>query len=198
METRDRILLAAREVIRTRGLVRATTREIARAAGVSEGTLYNHFTNKEEMFLNALGDLPSGFVSLVRELPGRAGAKTVRANLMELALAGLDFYGDAIPMGASILADPELLSRHRELLAARGAGPQRANEAVAAYIRAEQALGRASSATDPEATAYLLLGALYQRVYWREFLGHEVDPEADRKFVERLMETLSHALSAER
>ena len=36
--------------MRGKGLVRATTKEIARAAGLSEGTLYNHFANKEELF----------------------------------------------------------------------------------------------------------------------------------------------------
>src|SRR5215210_7138434 len=48
--TRERILAAAREVMLSKGLVRATTKEIARAADLSEGTLYNHFANKEELF----------------------------------------------------------------------------------------------------------------------------------------------------
>ncbi|HZU16911.1 MAG TPA: helix-turn-helix domain-containing protein, partial [Candidatus Dormibacteraeota bacterium] len=40
---RERIVAAAARVIRERGVVNATTREIAREAGVSEGSLYNHF-----------------------------------------------------------------------------------------------------------------------------------------------------------
>src|SRR5688572_8727604 len=44
--TRERILAAARAVMLKKGLVRATTKEIARAADVSEGTLYNHFASK--------------------------------------------------------------------------------------------------------------------------------------------------------
>lgn len=194
METRERILEAAREVILTKGLVRATTKEIARAAGVSEGTLYNHFTNKEQMFLSALGQLPSGFISLVVRLPGRAGSESVRALLRELALVGLDFYADAIPMGASIFADPELLARHRELLAERGVGPQRANDLLAAYLRAEQEQGRVASTADADALAFLLLGAIYQRAYWREFLGQDIDPRADARFVESLLDTLDCAI----
>lgn len=194
VETRQRILDAARQVIIDRGLVRATTREIARAAGVSEGTLYNHYSSKEAIFLAALSQLPSGFFSLVRGLPGRAGSGSVRGNLAELALAGIDFYGEAIPMGASIFADPSLLRRHRELLAEHGAGPQRANEAVAAYLRAEQKLGRIRLDVDPDALAYLLLGALYQRVYWREFLGHDADRHGDEQFVERVLDTLARTL----
>ncbi len=195
MATRERILQAARSVILARGLVRATTREIARAAVVSEGTLYNYFTSKEELFLAALGQLPSGFISLIVGLPRRAGTETVRAILRDVARAGLDFYREAIPMGASIFADVDLLARHRELLASRGAGPQRANEAVAAYLRGEQDLGRVARGADPEAVAYLLLGALYQRAYWEQFLGEESSPEADEQFIERLLDTLSCALS---
>jgi AcrR family transcriptional regulator len=194
-ETRDRIVDAARRVILTKGLVRATTKEIAAAAGVSEGTLYNYFPSKEEMFLVALGQLPADFIAKVIALPRRAGNESVRSVLTDLARVGIAFYGDAIPMGASIFADPELLARHRELLAQRGAGPQRANEAVAAYLRAEQNLGRVRADADAEAIAYLLLGAIYQRAYWREFLGQATSPEADERFVESLMDTLDCALT---
>lgn len=194
METRERIVDAARRVILTKGLVRATTKEIAAAASVSEGTLYNHFANKEEMFLSALAQLPSGFIAVIIGLPRRAGSDSVRAVLTDLARLAVDFYADAIPMGASIFADPELLARHRELLRSRGAGPQRANEGVAAYLRAEQDLGRVRPDADPEAIAYLLLGALYQRAYWRQFLGEVGSAEADEQFVERLMDTLDCAL----
>jgi AcrR family transcriptional regulator len=190
MGTRERILEAAREVMLSKGLVRATTKEIARAAGVSEGTLYNHFANKEELFLCTLNQLPSGFVTLMRGLHERVGTATVRDVLTEVAHSALDFYGEAIPMGASFFADPELLARHRELLKERGAGPQRANEAVAAYLRAEQGLGRVRADADPEAAAYMLLGAIYQYVYWRQFLGESPEPAESERFISGLLDSL--------
>jgi AcrR family transcriptional regulator len=193
--TRERILAAAREVMRGKGLVRATTKEIARAAGLSEGTLYNHFANKEELFLCTLNELPSGFVSLIRGLQERAGTEAVQSVLEQIARSALDFYGEAIPMGASFFADPELLARHRELLQQRGAGPQRANEAVAAYLRTEQGIGRVRGDADPDAVAYMLLGALYQYIYWRQFLGQQRQPEADNHFVEGLLSTLDRVLT---
>src|SRR4051812_30499934 len=182
-DTRQRILAAAREVLLGKGLVRATTREIARAAGVSEGTLYNHFANKEELFLCTLSELPSGFVTLMRGLHERVGTETVPTVLSQVAASALEFYAEAVPMGASFFADPELLARHRELLQQRGAGPQRPNEAVAAYLRAEQKLGRVRGDADPVAVAYMLLGALYQHVYWRQFLGQPQEPDADGRFI---------------
>lgn len=195
MTTRERILEAARRVIREQGLVRATTKEIARAAGVSEGALYVHFANKEALFLHALGELPSGFIPLVRKLSARAGSGQVRETLAEVARAAVVFYADAIPMGASIFADPTLLAHHRELLARRHAGPHRANELLAVYLRAEQELGRIRVDADADVVAFLLLGAIYQRVYWREFLGEEADPAADERFIAGVLDTIERDIT---
>src|SRR6266511_2411309 len=52
---RERIVAAAIQVIRERGVTRATTKEIARAAKVSEGSIYNHFENKTALFGAAFG-----------------------------------------------------------------------------------------------------------------------------------------------
>ncbi len=46
-ETRERILLAARDVMSRKGRRGATTREIADVAGVNEATLFRHFGNKD-------------------------------------------------------------------------------------------------------------------------------------------------------
>jgi AcrR family transcriptional regulator len=50
-ETRERIVLAAREVIARKGKRGATTREIADTAGVNEATLFRHFGNKEQLII---------------------------------------------------------------------------------------------------------------------------------------------------
>jgi AcrR family transcriptional regulator len=48
-KTRDRLLEAAIKVLATAGIAGATTREIARVAGVSEVTLFRYFQNKEQL-----------------------------------------------------------------------------------------------------------------------------------------------------
>jgi AcrR family transcriptional regulator len=50
-ETRERILVAAREVIGRKGKRGATTREIAEVAGVNEATLFRHFGTKESLLV---------------------------------------------------------------------------------------------------------------------------------------------------
>lgn len=54
-KTKDRLLQAAIEVFATAGVVGATTREIARVAGVNEVTLFRHFQSKEQL-LGAVAD----------------------------------------------------------------------------------------------------------------------------------------------
>ncbi len=47
--TRTRLLKAAKEVFESAGIAKATTREIARVAGVNEVTLFRHFQSKEQL-----------------------------------------------------------------------------------------------------------------------------------------------------
>ena len=49
--TRDRILEAALRLFHEHGYRGATTAEIARQAGVAEGTIYRYFKDKKELFL---------------------------------------------------------------------------------------------------------------------------------------------------
>ncbi|HKD35641.1 MAG TPA: TetR/AcrR family transcriptional regulator [Pirellulales bacterium] len=48
-QTRKRILDAAIELFRTRGFEAATTRDLASAAGIATGTVFNYFPNKESI-----------------------------------------------------------------------------------------------------------------------------------------------------
>jgi AcrR family transcriptional regulator len=50
-ETREGILAAARQLFREQGFEAATTRDLARAAGIAAGTLFNYFPSKEAIVL---------------------------------------------------------------------------------------------------------------------------------------------------
>ena len=177
MSTRDRMLDAAAHVMRTRGLARATTKEIAKAAGFSEAALYKHFRDKTDLFLAVLGERsPSALGSLLAGLGDRVGTGSVQDTLEEIARAAIAFYGQTFPMGASLFSDPPLLAAHRATLDERGAGPQHLNEALADYLAAERKGGRVRPEVDPESAAALLLGACFQHA----FLSHFTDrPDGD-------------------
>src|SRR5579863_9663059 len=49
--TKERILEAALQLFREKGLEGTTTREISRKAGIAEGTLFNYFKTKEDLAL---------------------------------------------------------------------------------------------------------------------------------------------------
>lgn len=190
MNTRERILEAAEQVIRSRGFARATTKDIARAAGCSEGSLYNHFKGKEDLFLCILRERLPAFIQQVIRFPERAGHGTVQENLRELANTALTFYQQAIPLGASILSEPELLERQRQVLHRRNAGPHKANELLAAYLREEQHRGRISADANPEAAAAAILGACFQRAYVAEFLGAPPSDTQPDVFIDNLLDTV--------
>jgi TetR/AcrR family fatty acid metabolism transcriptional regulator len=54
---REQIVEAATQVFAEKGFRRATTREVARTAGVSEGTIYNYFEDKDSLLLAILDRL---------------------------------------------------------------------------------------------------------------------------------------------
>ena len=63
--TKKRILVAAELVFSRDGLQGATTREIARQAGVNEVTLFRHFRTREELLRATLDQACTTFESLV-------------------------------------------------------------------------------------------------------------------------------------
>ncbi|MEZ4619145.1 MAG: TetR/AcrR family transcriptional regulator [Caldilineaceae bacterium] len=190
LNTRTRILQAAADIMYQKGIARATTKEIARRAGCSEGNLYNYFGTKEEIFLAILNEQLPDFVPLLAKLPERVGKGSVVATLQEVARAALRFFNQSIPMGAAFFAERTLLTRHRALLKARDAGPHKFNEAVKQYLTAEQQIGRVAETVDLETVADLLIGACFTRAYWRQFIGEETSSKSDEEFIESLLQTL--------
>jgi AcrR family transcriptional regulator len=195
LETRERMVEAAERVMRSKGLARSTTKEIAREAGYSEGAIYKHFESKEELFICVLTERLPSFVGILGELPRRAGQEALGGVLGEVASAALAFYGESFPMSASIFSEPGLLARHREEIRKRGAGPQKANEALAAYLEDERKLGRVREDADPEAAAAMLLGACFQRAFFKSFSGESDVPVQEEGFVENIVRTLVRSLS---
>jgi AcrR family transcriptional regulator len=189
-ETRERIVDAAAEVMETLGLAKATTRQIATRAGYSEATLYKHFDSKIELFLTVLDERLPGLVGLLTRLPDHAGQGVVAERLEEVAIQATRFYERVFPMLASLFAEPAVLARYRESLAAVGAGPHQANETLAAYLQAERRLGRIDASIDPEAAAAMLLGACVQRAFFIALSGTPISAGERTRFAASLVTCL--------
>ena len=77
-----------------------------------------------------------------------------------MRLAGL--RDQIIPLELAIAADPELAAQRRRAMAAAGTSlPPGPPEAIAAYLAAEQRLGRVRADLDPREAAGVLLGVLF-------------------------------------
>ncbi|WP_030160326.1 TetR/AcrR family transcriptional regulator [Streptomyces sp. NRRL S-244] len=172
--TPERLLDAAEKLMRTIGLANTTTKAIAREAGCSEAALYKHYANKEELFVRVLMERTPNAGPLMAELDRDHAERSVEEGLAAIARHASLFYADAMPMAASLFAEPALLTRHREGVQEIGTGPHVVRDALAGRLRRELERGRLRPDADPEAAAALLLGACFQRAFFLHFSGPEV------------------------
>ncbi len=175
MAARDTILDAAESVMRTKGIARATTKEIAREAGYSEALLYKHFADKQEIYMAVMRER-SGAVTNPDEYVGR---DSVADNLVELTLGLMAFYVVSFPISASLFSDTALLVGWRDAMIARGGGPRIPLRALEGYLEAEQSLGRVPADVDVRRAAALLCGAAFQHAVFAAFDGLDAVPNAD-------------------
>ncbi|MGW1168799.1 TetR/AcrR family transcriptional regulator [Streptomyces sp. NPDC001153] len=191
---RVRILDAAHELMLTVGLARATTKEIARAAGCSEAALYKYFDSKEDLFVRVLAERLPRLTPLLNGLAAKPGQGTLEGNLTEIARQAALFYEQSFPIAASLYAETQLKRRHDDALRTLGAGPHRPIQDLDAYLRAEQAVGRVRADADTFAAASLLLGACAQRAFAYDATDTGERPSVDA-FAARLARTLLGGIS---
>src|ERR1700738_2158167 len=79
--TRARILEAAEQVVRERGLARATTKEIGRAASLSESPRTNPYQGKNDLFLAMVPSRPGSLQQDVAALRAGVGSGDLERKL---------------------------------------------------------------------------------------------------------------------
>src|SRR6266496_5136190 len=84
-QTRESIAETARRLFAERGFDDVTVAEVARAAAVSEGTVFNYFPTKEELFYSGMEVFEAKLVEAVRERPP---GESVLAAFRRFVLAG--------------------------------------------------------------------------------------------------------------
>jgi len=165
-DTRQALMDAALDVFVQRGFARATTREIAQTAGVAEGTIYRHFTDKHALFQAVFFSVAGAMIDEFRRIPERAGQGTLRENLEYLFGLIAAQQKRLSPLMASMWADPEVASGFHEQIREQGLagfeldGPVMV---VAEYIRAEQAKGRIRDDVDAEEAATVVVAVPFAR-----------------------------------
>jgi AcrR family transcriptional regulator len=185
-ETRQRLVAAAEEVLQREGVAGLTTKSVARVAGRSEGSIYNHFADRLELILAVIDARLPEFIAVLADLvPGR---RTVAENLERVARSGIAFERTMLPLVGGLAADPGLLARFKAVMLPADKGPHRRHRGITAYLEGEKALGRIDSDADCAALALLLIGGWREAVF-QELFGRPPVParDAPRRIVASLL-----------
>jgi AcrR family transcriptional regulator len=172
---KDRLIVATERLLCSSGLARITTRDIAQEAKVAEGALYHHFSDKAELLIAVVLQGVGDFRKVLESLALQVGQSSVQKNLERVLASAYDFHHRIAPMICSLFADHELLARVRNIMTERCIGPAKAASLLAAYLRAEQRLGRVAADADVETTAELLLAASWSRASFSHFFALGAD-----------------------
>lgn len=182
----ERILEAARALFLERGYG-VSTAEIARAADVSEGTLFKRFATKSALFGAAMG-LPD--IDLAPVVARLVGARDVRTNLTELGGTIVAFFRTKMPRLMMLWAQPALNPLDALKDCGGSASPQRMLKDLALYLEREQNAGRLRGGVDAAVAARMLIGALHSFVFFEVVEGAEADPERTRALVAAAVDVL--------
>jgi AcrR family transcriptional regulator len=153
---RGEILVAAERVFGVRGLGSAKMEEIALATGVSVGTLYNHFEDREALLSALLDERRAEVRARMDEVLERTKGEPFRVQLTEFLSVTVEHFSRHRPLFA-MLVEEELRSGRGRL---RG---QTAFKEVTARYRTLVERGLEQGALRPEDAALypaLLLGLI--------------------------------------
>ncbi|MFT5429963.1 MAG: AcrR family transcriptional regulator [Myxococcota bacterium] len=184
----ETILDAARALFLDKGWT-ASTAAIAKAAGVSEGTLFKRFGTKFRLFQAAMGmkdvDVELSFGSLV-------GQNSIRENLETIGERLVAFFRDLLPRMQRVCGhpgfDPAEFMRSEE-----DPPPLRAIRNLSHYIGAEIKLGRLRPC-DSEVIARVLLGSVHAYVFHEQVGLNEKLPLAAPTYIRGLVDALLNGI----
>ncbi len=156
----QQILDAARTEFLAHGFTKASTVDIARSAGVSEGSIFNRFTTKDNLFRAAMDDAQPPALAL----DGYIGQGDLRKNLIRITVESVHFLSSLLPKLMLRWSERELgpqatvCSRPREVL-----------RALTDFFKAEKALGRVGG--DPPIIARMFMGAVWNYCFMQTVAG---------------------------
>jgi len=156
-QRKEAILAAAFPLFAARGSEGATTRDLAKAAGVTEPILYRHFPSKADLFAavvaRATERVLAGIDGIVRPTRGASARLVALASRLEELLGGFDLELRVLNGAAATHADPATTSLVRDAYGRIGAALSRALEGgglrrgvrptVAGHLLLEMGLGAA-------------------------------------------------------
>jgi AcrR family transcriptional regulator len=187
-DRRAAILAAAATCFAERGYQRATTKEIARLAGVAEGTIYRHFPSKQALFFTFLeGMVLAPLMTILQSGQGLDDAQIVRAFLADR----LQRFADQRDLIKSFLAeaffDPQVAAELAERIIKPG------TLVGELYVQQRIAEG-AFRAMDPALAVRGLLGLVFVHFFFWALMPEEIDRYPREALVDELTQLFLHGV----
>jgi AcrR family transcriptional regulator len=190
----NEILDAALAVFAERGYRNTRLEHVGEAAGVTKGTIYHYFTNKEDLLLRAIEHRREEAFGRIDELlRDKTAPVSTRLRLMlrrwfadmtkeRLAIVTLLVQGIA----------HEAPEAHRKWLAG---GPTAAARMIATLVREGQARGEFRPDADGDVAARLLVSGLLQQTVWQQYSDDAPGlAVAQDRLVDSALELFLHSL----
>ena len=160
----DELLEIARTVFVESGFG-ASSKEIARRAGVSEGVLFQRFSTKEELFFSAMIPPPVDLTELFRH-PKAQGAALLEA----ITFAMLDYFRATLPVLIPLMSHPSF--RFEDFAARQPDSPLVAlRRHLMEFMMTEKRAGRIG-AVDPGAAALLVWSTAHTVAFFERMGAH--------------------------
>lgn len=166
---REHILEAAVQVFAEKGFHRAKVKDVAKAAGIADGTVYNYFASKDELLLGILkglnesGERPKAFAE-GSSLDFKAFFTVYLRHRLELLFENADVFQAVLP---EVIADATLRKRYLEAVVTP------TTQLAETYFRAQIEAGEIRAVDVPlmtRAVSGMVLGLLVQLMLGDETL----------------------------
>lgn len=170
------ILEVARRVFREHGHA-ATTRDVARAAGISQSVLYQRFKTKDDLFFAAMSPSPPDMAVLLGD-EGDA-MPDVERHLGDIALRVLAYFDAVTPAILHLVThpafDPKVIAQAHDRILAAGLA-----KGVAERLDALRQKGLVGS-VDPRAAAEAFIAALHSFAMFHILSGTSAKPTDEER-----------------
>jgi AcrR family transcriptional regulator len=173
----SKLLDVARRAFVEKGFA-ASTKTIARLAGVSEGVIFQRFTTKEDLFFAAMIPPPTDLNQLFHHPRSRG------QNLLErITLSMIDYFRTTLPVFIPLMSHPSF--RFEEFAQRHPDSPMvTLRRRLVEFVVQEQGAGRIG-AVNPGAAAFLIWSTAHSVAFFEQLGAHggKFDPRIIRETV---------------
>ncbi len=170
----------------------ASSQELAKRAGVSEGTLFKRFGTKRKLFVQAMRMPALEDQVWMESMPARVGKGSLESQVADLTLAFMGYISEIIPIMQTVMSSGKMKPRDlRAVIGDEDAPPELVRDRFEVYFRGEIEAGRMRP-LDTRTLADFLLGACLKHVhllqYFGDLPGSETLEQASRRFARAVVE----------